>query len=181
MAGGDIAVAFFYFAFQTQEEQSAAGILGALLKQVVAGFREIPQEVRDAFRRHRGLIGGPRLQLSEIVKLLGNLSSTRRTFFCLDALDECAAAERTKILLSLKDIIKMSPATRVFLTGRPHIAGEVGNYLPGGAALVSISLRKDEIIQYIRKKLAEDTTPEAMDEGLETEIVKKIPETVSEM
>ena len=180
-AGEDIAVACFYFDFADQKKQSAASILGAFLKQVVCGFWDIPKEVWGAFQSHKKVIGGRRLQLPEIVKLLGNISSRRRTFFCLDALDECAVAERTKILLSLKDIIKISPTTRVFLTGRPHITGEVGKHFPGGAVRVSISLRKDEIIQYIHTRLAEDTLPGAMDEGLETEIVKRIPETGSEM
>lgn len=174
-------MAFFYFDLAAQKKQSAASILGTLLRQVVGDFREIPKEVRGAFQRHKKAVGGRRLQLPEIVKLLGKLSSKRRTFLCLDGLDECAAVERTKILLSLEDIIKMSPATRVFLTGRLHMAGEVGKHLPGGATLVSISLRKDEVIRYIREKLVQDPTPEAMDEGLETEIIKKIPETVSEM
>jgi len=48
-------------------------------------------------------------------------------------------------------------------------------------ALVSISPRKDDIIQYIQAKLAEDTISDEMDEGLEAEIVKKVPEVVSEM
>jgi len=85
----------------------------------------------DAFAKNEKVIGGQRLQLHEIVKLLGNLSSVRRTFFCLDALDECAAPDRAKILLSLKEIIKMSPTARVFLTGRPHVSSEVGRHLGG--------------------------------------------------
>ena len=180
-AGEDIAVACFYFDFAAQKEQSAVGMLGALLKQVVSGFEEIPKEVLVAFRRHKKVIGGRKLQLPEIVKLLGNLSSTRRTFFCLDALDECGAADLAKILRSLKDIIEMSPTTRVFLTGRPHVGGEVGRHLPGGIVVVSISPRKDDIIRYIHSRLVEDTTSDEMDERLEAEIVKRIPETVSEM
>jgi len=176
----DIAVACFYFDFASQKEQSATSMLGALLKQVVNG-EQIPEEITDAFRKRKKVIGGRRLQLPEIVKLLGSLSSTRRTFFCLDALDECALAERSKILLSLRDIIKMSPTTRVFLTGRPHVGGEVERHLPGGTAVVSVSPRRADIVRYIHAKLAEDTAPYEMDEGLEAEIVKKIPETVSEM
>ena len=180
-AEGDIAVTCFYFDFAPQKEQSAASVLGGLLKQVVTGFRPIPREIMDAFQKYEKVIGGQRLQLPEIVKLLGSLSSVRRTYFCLDALDECAAPDRAKVLLSLKDIIKMSPTARVFLTGRPHVGGEVGKHLPNGLATVSICPRKEDIIQYIRTKLAEDTTWEEMDEGLEEEIVKKVPEAVSEM
>ena len=177
----DIVVACFYFNYAARKEQSAGSMLGALLKQVVGRFKKIPEEVVEAFERHKKVIGGRRLQLPEIVQLLGYLSSTRRTFFCLDALDECAAADRAKILMSLEEIVRMSPTTRVFLTGRPHVGSEVGRHLPGGVVFVSISPRRDDITLYIRKKLAEDTTPNAMDKRLEEEILKRIPETVSEM
>jgi len=174
-------VACFYLDFAAQKEQSAASILGALLKQVVAGFKPIPTEIMDAFRKHEKVIGGRALQLPEIVKLLGNLSSIRHTFVRLDALDKCAPAERAKVLRSLNDIIEISPTTRVFLTGRPHIGGEVGRHLPGGAGFVSISPRKADIIRYIGAKLAEDTTSDEMDETLEAEIMKRIPEAFSEI
>ena len=174
-------MACFYFDFAAQKEQSAGNMLGALLKQAVGNFRQIPQEIQDAFEKHKRVIGGRTLQLQEIVKLLGVLSSTRPTFFCLDALDECAALHQSKILLALKEIIRVSPATRVFLTGRPHVEDEVRKHLPGEVTLVSVSPRKDDIIRYIHAKLAEDITSDEMDEGLEAEIVKKIPETVAEM
>ena len=176
-----IAVACFYFDFAAQKEQSAASMLGALLKQVVSGMDPIPEEIVDMFQKQKKIIGGRKLRLPEIVRLMGNLSSSQRTFICLDALDECAAADRAKILISLRDIIKMSPTTRVFMTGRSHVRGEVERHLPGGAAVVSISPRKDDMIRYIRRKLAEDSTPDEMDEILESEIVRKIPETVSDM
>ena len=177
----DIAVACFYLDYAARKEQSAVSVLGALLRQVVSGFQQIPEGITDAFRKHKKVIGGRRLQLSEIVELLGSLSSTRRTFFCLDALDECAVPDRTNILLSLRNIIKMSPTTRAFMTGRPHVGDEVEKHLPGGVAVVLISPRKDDIIRYIRRKLAEDSTSHEMDERLEADIVKKIPEAVPEM
>ena len=43
------------------------------------------------------------------------------------------------------------------------------------------SNRKDDIVEYLRVRLYEDETPDAMDEILEEEIVEKIPETMSEM
>jgi len=178
--GGNRAVACFYFDFAAQREQSAANTLGALLRQVVCGYDQIPNEIMEAFQKCTSVIGGRRLQLREIVNLLGRLSSSRPTFFCLDALDECPAADRAKILLSLKDILKMAPRTRVFLTGRPHIRAEVKRHLPD-AAVVSISPRKDDIIQYIQATLEkEDPTPDEMDERLRAEILENL-EPVSEM
>jgi len=177
----DIAVACFYFDFAAQKEQSAGSVLSALLKQVVSGLEPIPEEIVDAFQKQKKIIGGRRLRLPEIVKVLGSLSSLRRTFYCLDALDECTVVDRATILISLRDVIKMSPATRVFITGRPHISGEVEKHLPGEVVVEPISPRKDDIIRFIHRKLAEDSISHEMDETLEAEIIKKIPETVSEM
>jgi len=180
-AGEDNAVACFYFDSAAQKEQSAMNMLGALLKQVVSSLEQIPKEITEAFRRHKKFIGGRELQLSEIVKMLGSLSSTQHTFLCLDALDECAAPDRAKVLLSLKDIIKISPTTRVFLTGRPYISDEVRKHFLEGTALLSISPPNDDIIRYIQTKLAEDTGSGEMDVKLEAEIVEKIPEIAPEM
>ena len=178
----NMAVACFYFHFAAQkEEQTAASMLGALLKQVVGVYEQIPKEIRDAFEKKKKVIGGLKLGLAEIVKLLGSLSSFRRTFFCLDALDECVPGDRVQILRSLGDILKMSPTTRLLITGRPHVGSEMERHLPGGVVLVSISPQKNEIIQYIHAKLVEDTTPDEMDEELEAEIVKMIPASVPEM
>ena len=174
-------MACFYFDSTAQKEQSAATVLGALLKQVVGSFDQIPDEIMDAYRRHKKLIGGRELLLPEIVKMLGSLSSTRRTFLCLDALDECGVPDRAKVLLSLNEIIEMSGTTRVFLTGRPYVGDEVGNNFSKGTTLVSISPRTEDIILYIHTKLAEDTNSGEIDERLKAGIVEKIPETVPEM
>ena len=176
-----VAVACFYFDFAAQKEQSPASVLSSLLRQVVGGLEQIPEEILDMFQKQKKIIGGRRPQLPEIVRMLGSLSSSRRTFFCLDAMDECVETDRATILISLRDAIKMSPTIRVFMTGRPHISGEVEKHLPGEVVVESISPRKDDIIRFIRRKLAEDSISDEMDESLEAEIIKKIPETVSEM
>ena len=43
--GQNIAVACFYFDFAAQKEQSPTSMLGALLKQVVSGLEEVPEEI----------------------------------------------------------------------------------------------------------------------------------------
>ena len=173
-AGGEnIAVVCFYFNFAAQkEQQSATNVFGALLQQVVSGFDQIPEAIIKAFQKCKSAIGGRRLLLSEIVKLLGTLSSLRPIFFCLDALDECPTEYRAKILLSLKEIISIAPTrTRVFLTGRQNVRAEVERHLPG-AAVVSISPRRDDILHFILSKLEEgDPTPDEMNEKLKAEIL----------
>ena len=174
-------VACFYFDFATQEEEPLATILGSLLKQIVGGLNEIPQTIVKAFRDSRRVIGGQRLALAEIVGFLQDISSSQRTFICIDALDECPERQRAKLLDSLSQIVQNSLATRIFLTGRSHIRDEVELHLVGKAATRSITPTTDDIVTFLQAKLREDTIPNAMDKRLEEEIIKIIPRTVSEM
>jgi len=102
-------------------------------------------------------------------------------FICIDALDECPPGHRIKLLYLLNQILQKSPGARIFMTGRPHILGEVEKHLGGSAATRSITPTKNDIITFLRAKLKEDTMPGAMDESLEQEIIQNIPEAVSEM
>jgi len=177
---GGAAVACFYFDFADSEEQSPTAILGSVLKQVVGGLDEVPEIIVEAFRNRQKVIGGQRLSLEEIVESLQDISSSRNTFISIDALDECPQRHRVKLLDSLNQILQNSPGVRVFLTGRPHIRGEIDKHLPGRATTRAITPSKDDIIIFLRAKLKEDTMPDAMDESLEEEIIKNVPETVSE-
>ena len=179
--GQDVAVACFYLDFAAQNEQSPTSILGSLLKQVVCGLEEIPAKIAQTFRDQKMVIGGRNLGLDEIVELLQDITSLRLTFICIDALDECRAKYRAKLLDSLKRILHKSPSARIFLAGRLHIRGEVEKRLAGRVAVVLVAPAKDDIIRFLRAKLKEDITPDAMDKNLEKDIIMTIYEKVSEM
>ena len=89
-----VGVACFYFDFAAQEEQSPAAVLGLVLKQFVGGLDEVPDRIFRAFQRQRKIIGGQNLMLSEIVQFLQDITSSRSTFICIDALDECSVPNR---------------------------------------------------------------------------------------
>jgi len=88
---------------------------------------------------------------------------------------------RGELLDSLKQILHKSKSTRVFFTGRFHIQDEVEKHLGGKAVTLAIAPPKDDIERFLRAKLKQDITPDAMDKSLEQDIVRTIPETVSEM
>ena len=179
--GKSTIVTCFYFDFAARKEQSAASVLGSLLKQIVSGMETIPEEVSEAFQEQKKAIGGRGPQLLDIVKMLQAITSSLHTIICVDALDECAVVQRVKVFNSLKQILEKSPGTRIFITGRPHIQAEIEKRLAGRVASVSIGPSRGDIIEYLRVRLEEDETPDAMDESLEAEILEKIPENMSEM
>ena len=174
-------VACFYFDFAAQKAQNTTSMLGALLKQLVCGLEETPEEISRAYWDQRSAVGGRGPLLSDIVRMLQAASSKKCTFICIDALDECAAGHRVKLLDSLNQILQKSPGTRIFITGRPHIQPEVGRCLAGRVASISINPKRDDIIRYLRSRLHEDTTPDAMDSSLEADILKTIPEDATKM
>ena len=156
-------------------------MLGSLLKQMVSGMDRIPEEISRAFQEQKKAIGGCGPQLADIVKMLQAIASAQPTFICIDALDECAGVQRLRVLDSLKNILEKCPGTRIFVTGRPHILTEIEKRFAGQVASLSVGPAKDDIITYLRVRLGEDDTPNAMDETLEADILERIPENISEM
>ena len=176
----DTVVACFYYDFASRNAQSPTNMLGSLLKQLLSGLGEIPGEITQKFRNQKKMIGGRRLQVPDIVKMFPTASSLQRTFICVDAIDECVPKHQLEVLDALGQILSGSPNTRIFMTGRSHIRGVVERALGGGTTSVSIKPRGDDIIAYLRAKLRKDTTPEVMDSSLEDDIMKSIPEEISE-
>jgi len=179
--GENTAVSCFYLDFAARKEQSATNVLGSMLKQMVCGMEKIPEEISRAFQQQKTAIGGRRPRLVNIVKMLQCITSSRRTFMCLDALDECVGVERFRLLDALKEILEESPETRIFVTGRPHIRADLESGLTGQVTSVSISCTSGDITRYLRFRLRHDETPDAMDESLKGQILDKIPESMSEM
>jgi len=179
--GQNATVTCFYFDFAARKEQSATAMLGSLLKQIVSGMEAIPEDISRAFQEQKNAIGGREPQLLDIVKMLQTITSSQPTFVCIDALDECAAMHRVKILDLLKQILEKSPGMRIFITGRPHIRAEMERRLGGHVMSVSLCPNKEDIIRYLRVRLGEDETPDAMDESLIADILEKIPKSASEM
>ena len=95
-------------------------ILSSVLKQVISGLNDVREGIVKAFQDREKVIDGQRLALAEIVEFFQDISSSRRTFICVDALDECSPGNRVKLLDSLSEILRRSPAAWIFLTGRPE-------------------------------------------------------------
>jgi len=173
IGGGNIAVSCFYVGFAAREEQSPTNVLGSLLKQIVGGLEKIPEEISRMFQDHKKMIGGRGLRMPEIVKLLQTVTSLQPTFICVER-------HRPEVLDSLQQITEKSSNTRIFLTGRRHIQGEVDRYFGGRAAVLSIKPNPDDIVGYVRMRLSKDTSLDRMDSGLEDEIINSITENIPE-
>jgi len=175
----DTIVTCFYFDFAARNEQSPINMLGSLLRQLVSGLEEIPKAVIRGFRNQKKAIGGRGLQVSGVLKMFQAITTTKRTFICVDALDECAPENRVVVLESLGQILRSSADTRIFITGRSHALSEVERRLDG-TTFILIEPTGSGIVSYLREKLRNDTTPEVMNSALEANIMESIPELSSE-
>ena len=81
----------------------------------------------------------------------------------------------------MKEILEKSPSARILMTGRPHICIEIETRLAGLVTSVSVSPIRDEIIRFLRVRLSEDETPDAMNESLEADILEKVSGSIGEM
>ena len=176
----NVAVACVYGDFNDRNGQSATGVLAAILKQFVAGVEPIPEEIREAFERANKAVDGRALRLPEIrAMLVKSISSLRRGFICIDALDECLPKHRPEIWGSLRRIVRECPNLRLFITGRPQIREEMRIYFPGYPDLPALKPPEEDIRGYTTTRLSKDPEPEAMDTKLEADILRTILEKIS--
>ena len=181
IGGQHTTVACFYFDFAARNEQTASSMLGSILKQVISGTERVPENIWRALQAQKKAVNGRKPQLGDIVKILQLITSSQRTFMVIDALDECTAFQRFRLFDSLREILEKSPGARIFVTGRPHICPEIETRLAGRVTSISLSPTREDIIRFLRARLSEDETPDAMDESLEADILELIPRSISKM
>ena len=181
MRGHNTAVTCFYFDFVARKEQTTTSMLGSMLKQVISGMERVPENISRALQEQKQAFSGRKPQLADIVRMLQLITSSQPTFMIIDALDECTAGQRFRLFDSLKEILEKSPGARIFVTGRPHIRTEIETRLSGRVKSVSLGPTREDIVRFLRVRLSEDETPDAMDSSLEADILEQIPGSVSEM
>jgi len=135
----------------------------------------------EAFRKAKKEFGGRGLQLPEMLNILKKtIASLPRLFICIDALDECTPKHLRELIESIQEIVRVLPGARVFLTGRAHIGDEIVSCF-SKILRIPLSPTHSDIVSYLEMRLDSDTDLKAMDDDLRTDIIRIIPEKVSEM
>jgi len=156
-------------------------MLGSVLNQVIGGMERIPEEILWVLQEQKRVVSGRKPRLADIVKMLQLITSSQHTFMIIDALDECTAVQQFRLFDSLKEILEQSRGARIFVTGRLHIRAEIENRLARRVISVSVSPTRNDIVRFLRVRVREDQTPDAMDEILEADILENISGGISEM
>ena len=178
--GKDVAVVWLYCDFLAQKEQSATSMLGAILKHLFSRGG-IPEHVREAFQKAKEEFSGRGLLLPDLVEIVKKaVASLPRVFICIDALDESTQQCRRELLESLQEIVQVSANTRLFLTGRPHVGEDIIKCF-SEVVRIHLTPTQDDIKSYLEMRLDEDIDPDMMDNELRADIMRVIPEKISEV
>lgn len=111
-------MAYIYFDFKQQAEQTPALVLSSLIKQLSLQHRTLPDQLLTLYNKleHRGR--KPSLdELSETVNSL--VKSFERVYLVFDAMDECNKKLQRKALLPLLHSMRKSGA-HIFVTSRDY-------------------------------------------------------------
>ncbi|KAL2821430.1 ankyrin [Aspergillus cavernicola] len=143
---GDANIGISYIFFDFRQDWGFAGILAALLRQLVQGQEQIPPSTRSLFAQ-----GG---SLRDVEHELTVLTSTfTKTFFVLDALDECSASGGVRRqLLEFLFGLQATANVNIFATSRPD--EEVGmSFAKRGGAVWEIQASDHDIHAYIDQRM----------------------------
>jgi hypothetical protein len=90
-----VEVAYVYFNFWQQSEQSVEALLASLLKQLTQRQPQMPDKLRKLFDQHQKKVTRPSLdEILDVLHLV--ISELSRVFIVVDALDECPTTNRCR-------------------------------------------------------------------------------------
>jgi hypothetical protein len=114
-----ISIAYIYCNFRQKDEQKIDDLLASLLKQLAQSQSSLPGSIKDLYDRHMKKQTRPLLdEISRALHSVAGLCS--RVFIIIDALDECQASNRCRLMF-LSQIFGLQAKTRAnfFATSRP--------------------------------------------------------------
>lgn len=167
--GPGIGVACLYADYKDQSNQTLGNILGCLLRQLLTTVPEpIPDEIIQCLQDNQRK--AQRIEIEDYLALLKiRINQLKRTFICIDAVDEL----EPRTLRQLLSALKMLKYTRLFLTGRGHVEHEVRKcFQVTQACTIVISASEQDIRTFVRQQIVDDLNhnPDAMDEILAQDI-----------
>ena len=172
-------VACLYADYKDQNNQTLVNILGTFLRQFLATTQTpMPDEVTNKLhdiQREGGKVGFQ----DNLALLRIQLHHLKCAFICIDAIDELDPDVRWKLLKELKELDTENTRTRIFLTGREHVASEVQKQfqIPERNKVI-ISATRQDIEEFLNQKIQENRERDsaAMDDILAKAIVDTIIE-----
>ncbi|RYP26295.1 hypothetical protein DL768_011765 [Monosporascus sp. mg162] len=132
-AGSNVGIAYIYFSFSRQEEQTLEHFLASLLRQLVQEQPSLPAYLTDLYHCHRNKRTRPtRNELSTAVR--SALAPYKRAFIVVDALDECATIHgRRKEILAEIFQLQVGFGVNIYATSR--MVDDIGSQFKAQGAI----------------------------------------------
>jgi hypothetical protein len=175
LANVDVGIAYIYFTFSRQNQQTIEYVLESSVKQLSQRQDILPRSVQEIYDYHKK--HGTRPTRHELSSLLHSvMSGYEHMFFVIDALDECTKSWQIDVLQELfghqeKHGINILVTSRV--DGR--IAAKFASALE-----LHISARKEDMRVYLNRQI-ERFDLETFDNSFRDMIVSEIVESAEGM
>jgi hypothetical protein len=174
----DTGIAYLYCNFRQQHEQRPENLVMSLLKQLVQGQPSLPEIVKDLYNRHKSAQTRP--LLDELLSTLHDVTALySRTFFIIDALDECHVSRRDRATF-LRGIFSLQAKTGANIFATSRFAQEIEVEFHESIKL-EIRATDTDVQKYLDDKLRTFPSSVLKDHCLQVEIKNKIVKAVNGM
>lgn len=166
------AIAYIYFDYKEQAEQTSVSLVTSLLQQLILKDAFIPDEISALFHQHMQHLTRPSAEEWSML-LEMQIRRFSRVFILVDALDECFEKTRDEFLAELQ---RLRPFVNLLITSRPTLSIEFE--FPGVERL-DIQAADLDIRRYLNSRLKTERRLKrllASDTVLGKTIVEKIVE-----
>jgi hypothetical protein len=154
----DVAIAYVYCEYKNQFEQDARSLLASLVRQVAIQSKHIPESVLKSYRKHAN--GANSASLATYTELLSQLlTSFRRSFLVVDALDEYTQEETphsNKLIDGLIKITRSQSKCRVLITSREDCLSLHSNV---ESKKIRIDAKPEDVRMYVNARIRDRTFP----------------------
>lgn len=151
LVANDIGIAYLYFDYKEKENQTAAGVVASLVRQLISRVDDIIPDLYPLYKTFRSRGKTPELQ-----HLLEALIIVSKSFTCsiiiLDALDECDKVQRRSLLQVLRRLTR--PTFKIFATSRPHLMD--GKDYFNESSSIWIAAESTDIVNFLNTRVNEE-------------------------
>lgn len=174
-ADTDTAIAYLYCSYKRQHEQKFGDLVASLLKQLVRRLPALPDDLKSLYQRYRDR--GTRPDDNEILSTLHSVAACRsRTFFIIDALDECSNRDGTRNRL-LEEIFKCQSTTTASIFATSRFIPAITTVFQG-AMSVEIRASTPDVQKYLDNHITRlpsfVSRDLALQDAVKTEILKAV-------
>ncbi|KAF4331614.1 nucleoside phosphorylase domain protein, partial [Fusarium beomiforme] len=167
----DVGIAYIYYNFRRQDEQTAKEVLASLLKQLVQSLPTFPESVKSLYDKHMDKRSRPSLE--EVSSTLHSTTSLySRVFVLIDALDECRTYDDSRATF-LAEIFKLP--VNIFATSRliPNIMESFKDSIT-----LEIRARDEDVRTYVHNHISRLPASIRHSPELQEEVISGIIDSV---